>query len=93
MNSPAIVIVAILAVAALYVLLPRVAHVFARYRDTRFLPCPDTGGNADISIDAPRAAFTSALGRPRLRVKRCSLWPARRGCGETCLRVPEVETY
>jgi len=92
MSNPGIVIVAILAVAALYVLLPRVAHIFARYRDTRDVPCPETGTLAGITIDPSRAAFTSAFGRPRLRVQRCSLWPARRGCAETCLRTPEAES-
>ncbi len=92
MSNPGIVIIAILAVASLYVLLPRVAHIFARYRDARDVPCPETGTMADITIDASRAAFTSALGRPRLRVQRCSLWPARRGCGETCLRLYDLET-
>ena len=67
MSNPGIVITAILALAALYVLLPRVAHVLGRYRDARVLPCPETGAKAELAIDASRAAFTSAFGRPRLR--------------------------
>jgi hypothetical protein len=91
MSDPGIVITAILALAALYVLLPRVGHVLARCRDARVLPCPETGAKAEISIDASRAAFTSAFGRPRLRAKQCSLWPERKGCAESCLRLPEVD--
>jgi len=92
MDTPGIVVVAILALAALYVLLPRAAHILARYRQPWNLPCPETGKKADITIDASRAAFTSAFGRPLLRAKGCSLWPARRNCAEGCLNAPEVET-
>ena len=92
MSNPGILIVAILALAGLYVLLPRAAHIFARFREVRILPCPETGGKADVAIDASRAALTSVLGRPKLRATGCSLWPERRDCAEGCLRHPEVET-
>ncbi len=92
MSDPGLVITAILALAALYVLLPRVTHVLARYRVARVLPCPETGAKAELGIDASRAAFTSAFGRPHLRAKQCSLWPERKGCAEGCLRLPEVQT-
>ncbi|MBI4842515.1 MAG: hypothetical protein HY803_15890, partial [candidate division NC10 bacterium] len=85
-------VVAILALAGLYVLLPRVAHIFGRYREARALPCPDTGTKADVSIDASRAAFTSTFGRPKLRATGCSRWPARRNCAEGRLQHPDVET-
>jgi len=91
MSDPGIVIASILALAALYVLLPRVAHVLGRYRDTWVLPCPDTGAKAELAIDAPRAAFTSAFGRPHLRAKQCSLRPVGKVCAENCLRLPGVE--
>lgn len=91
MSNPGILIVTILALASLYVLLPRMAHIFGRYRDARILPCPDTGAAADVSIDASRAALTSAFGRPKLRATGCSLWPARRDCAEGCLQHPDVE--
>lgn len=92
MSNPGTLIIAILALAALYVLLPRVTHIFTRYRDARNVPCPETGAKAAVRIDASRAAVTSALGRPRLRARWCSLWPARRGCGQGCLTHPDVET-
>lgn len=92
MNNPGILIGAILALAGLYVLLPRAAHIFGRYREPRALQCPDTGTKADVSIDASRAALTSAFGRPKLRASGCSLWPARRDCAERCLQHPDVET-
>lgn len=92
MGNPGIVIAAILALAAVYVLLPRMAHILGRYWEPRVLACPEAGNTADLSIDAPRAAWTSVFGRPRLRVIRCSLWPARRGCGQACMQQPDVET-
>lgn len=92
MSDPVTVIVAVLALAALYVLLPRIGHIFSRYRDTRTLPCPETGVTAEVTIDASHAAFTSAFGQPRLRTKGCSLWPARKDCGRSCLHQPGVET-
>jgi hypothetical protein len=92
MSNPGIVIAAILALAGLYVLLRRVTHIFGCFREPRSLPCPETGTTAEVSIDASRAAVTSAFGRPNLRAKGCPLWPARSGCPESCLRLPDVET-
>ncbi|MFQ5847708.1 MAG: hypothetical protein ACE5IQ_08605 [Candidatus Methylomirabilales bacterium] len=85
MSTPWLVILAILTVAALYVLLPLITHTFLRYRPTRHLRCPETAEAADVSVDAPRAAFSAALGPPRLRVQRCSLWPKRKDCAQACV--------
>ena len=91
MSSPGILIVAIAAVGVLFVLVPLVLHTLARYRAPRVLACPETGERARIDIDAGRAALTSALGRPRLRARWCTLWPQRKGCAQECLTSPEVE--
>ncbi len=85
MSHPWIVLVAVLAVACLYVLLPLVADTFRRFRSPRMLRCPETSGPAEVGIDAPRAAVTSAFGQPLLRVKSCSLWPERDQCKQHCL--------
>lgn len=85
MSHPWIVLVAILAVALLYVLMPLVADTFRRFRSPRMLSCPETGGTAEIGIDASRAALTSAFGKPLLRVKSCSLWPEKERCRQDCL--------
>jgi hypothetical protein len=92
MSNPGAVIIAILALAGLYVLVPRIAYILSRYRKAWRLPCPETGARADVGIDASRAALTSAFGRPTLRAKGCSLWPERLNCPESCLRLPGVET-
>ncbi len=91
MSAPWVVIAAIIAVAVGYVLLPVAADTFRRFRTKRSLSCPVTGGEAEVGIDAGRAAWTSAFGRALLRVKNCSLWPARKNCPQDCLHLPETE--
>ena len=85
MSHPWIVLVAVLAVALLYVLMPLVADSFRRFRTPRALRCPETGATAQVGIDASRAALSSAFGQPLLRVKNCTLWPERDRCDQHCL--------
>lgn len=85
MDNPWIVVAAILAVAVTFVLVPVVTDAFRRYRKSKILLCPEVGKEAEVGIDVHRAAFTSAFGRPLLRVKNCSLWPERKDCGQDCL--------
>lgn len=89
MESPWILVAAILAAAVVYVLLPVVGDTFRRYRVSKVLRCPETGKEAEVGIDASRAALTSAVGHPLLRVKNCSLWPERKDCGQDCLALEE----
>ena len=86
MSNPAWLILAILALGMLYVILPWVAHVFARYRRPRLVRCPETGTKAWVEIDAPHAALTAAFGAPDVRTKECSLWADRGACAEECLK-------
>ena len=86
MSQPWTVLAAIVAIALVYVLLPVFIETFLRFRAPKRLPCSVTGEDVEVRIDASHAAFTGAfVGHPRLRVGNCSLWPARRGCGEGCL--------
>jgi hypothetical protein len=85
MSNPGLVLVAILGVALLYVLMPLVVDTLRRYRSPSMFSCPETGGRAEVGIDASHAALTSAFGRPLLRVKSCSLWPERERCNQNCL--------
>ena len=92
MGAPGIVVTAIIALAAVYVLVPVAADTFRRYRTKKSLRCPETGREAEVGIDAGRAALTSAFGRALLRVKNCSLWPERKECAQDCVRsASEVE--
>jgi len=86
MSTPLVTILAITLLGALYVTLPIVAYAFQYYRKKRVVRCPETGALAEVDIHAPRAAFTSLWGKPRLRAKDCIFWPKRKGCGEGCLK-------
>ena len=86
MKTALITIAAVVALGGFYVLLPLVIHTFQRYRNKRVMTCPETGGLAEVDIDSRRAALTSAIGRPLLRIKNCTLWPKRKGCDEDCLK-------
>jgi hypothetical protein len=85
MSYPWIVVLAVVALGVLYVLMPLVADTFRRFRSPRMLSCPETGGKAEVGIDASRAALTSTFGQPLLRVERCSLWPEKEQCKQECL--------
>ncbi|MEE9154501.1 MAG: hypothetical protein V3U42_10465 [candidate division NC10 bacterium] len=85
MSTPWLVIIAILTVAALFVLIPIVTHTFLRFRSAKHLRCPETAAAAEVGVDASRAAFSAAFGQPRLRVTHCSLWPERQDCAQACL--------
>lgn len=86
MSAPWNFLIAIAALAVGYVLLPVAATTFFDYRGKKSLRCPLTGEEAKVGIDARRAAFTSVLGKTRLRVQDCSLWPGKRHCAQDCLR-------
>jgi len=85
MSYPWIVVLAVVALGVLYVLMPLMADTFRRFRTPRMLTCPETGGKAEVGIDASRAALTSAFGHPSLRVKDCSLWPQKEQCKQECV--------
>ena len=86
MSTPWITTAAIISLGGLFVLLPLMVHTFKRYRHKKVVKCPETGGLAEVDIDAPRAAISSLFSKPLLRVKNCTLWPKKKGCREGCLR-------
>ena len=92
MDAPWVVLTGIVAVAVVYVLLPVVGDVFLRFRARRQITCPETGANAEVGVDARKAALTAAFRHPVLQVKNCSLWPERKGCEQSCLGLLEEET-
>jgi hypothetical protein len=86
MNTPVILVGAILTLGVIYVVLPVVVSTLVRYREARKVACPEMRGEARIEFDAPHAAWTSALGVPKLRIRECSFWPERKDCARDCLR-------
>ena len=91
METPGILIAAIVTLGALFVLVPLVLHTISRYRSARQLRCPITGDTVRVDIDAPHAGWTAAIGRPHLRVRWCSLWKGVERCPEGCMHSPEAQ--
>ncbi|MBI1962875.1 MAG: universal stress protein [Candidatus Rokubacteria bacterium] len=89
--NPWIVLLALIALALLFVVAPVAAATFAHWRRPRRLVCPEEGTTARVTVDARRAALGEALGRPALEVARCSFWPRLRFCRQECLAAPVRE--
>jgi len=53
------------------------------YRGTRVVTCPRGNAPAAVEVDGRLAAGTAALGRPWVRLRRCTRWPAP--CARECL--------
>ena len=65
--------------------LGRLAWVWKRYRGPRLIQCPENQRPAGVVVDAPRAAVTSLVNAPQLRLSACTRWPEKAGCGQECL--------
>jgi hypothetical protein len=63
-----------------------VIHARRLYGGIKVLACPETLAPVAVKLQAGRAALTGLTGRPDLRVRSCSRWPEKRGCGQECLR-------
>jgi hypothetical protein len=84
MNQTLFAMGAIVVFGAIYVVIPLVAEAFRHWRAPRRVPCPQKGTLATVSVEPWRAALTSIVRRPTLRVKDCSFWPECSGCDEGC---------
>lgn len=62
-----------------------VGRTLAGLRGTRLVTCPETGRPVAVDLDLPYSVTRSAFGRPHFRLKDCTRWPERAGCGQTCL--------
>lgn len=78
-------IILLLALAALYFIVPFVVGTYIKYRGKRVITCPETRKPAAVEVDARRAALTAAVSHPELRLKSCSRWPERQDCAQECL--------
>ena len=91
MKDPGLVILGVVAVGLLFVVLPVALMAFGRYREPRVVICPEAGRAARVAVDTRHATKTAVLGRLKLRVAACTLWPARRGCEQVCLQASAFE--
>ncbi len=65
--------------------------VYFGYRGKRLVSCPETHKAAAVDVAAGEAAVGAFLSEPTLRLKDCSRWPERAGCGQDCLGQVEVD--
>jgi len=75
----------IAALAAVLLLLWTVVARYLKLRGARVVTCPETKKPAAVEVDARHAAISEVLGETELRLKDCSRWPERQGCGQDCL--------
>jgi len=81
-------LVAILALALLYVALPVGVAMWSAWRRPRITRCAAIPAEAIIRVR--RAGLAEVAGcRALRRVAGCSLWPWRQGCEQRCLEAPD----
>ena len=85
MTSPDEIVVIVAAAALFGFAAWHVARVVFALRGTRLVECPETGRPVAVDLDLKYSAVHSAFGRPQFRLKDCSRWPERAGCGQMCL--------
>jgi hypothetical protein len=56
-----------------------------RWRGRRVVTCPENERPAAVDLDLGYAVVGSIVGRPELRLRGCSRWPEKQGCGQMCL--------
>lgn len=85
MQDPWLVIAAVMALAAIYVMLPVFLYVFSRYRKGKNVRCEELNQDGCIYINASKAALYSLIGESKLQIKQCSLWNGTKDCKQECL--------
>jgi hypothetical protein len=77
---------ALLIVAAVFIVASGFLRTWLRYRGERLITCPETAEPAAVKVDSLHAAqFNAVTGENDLRLRACSRWPERSGCGQECL--------
>ena len=86
------IIIAVLVIAGgLFVVraVPSLRALF-KWRGERIVTCPETKEPAAVNIAAGEAALGVFFSEPTLRLKECTRWPERKGCGQDCLQQVEA---
>jgi nucleotide-binding universal stress UspA family protein len=89
--NPWIVLLALAAVALVFVLVPVGATGVAAWRRPVRLTCPRAGKEAQVRVSPMGAAVAALFGRNTAGIERCSLWSEVRVCHEECVALPEAE--
>lgn len=85
MNTVAYLIFTVLVATAIFFGIRYFVRFLLRYGGAQRITCPETGKTALVELDAARAALTSAVGQPDIRLKSCWRWPLKENCGQECL--------
>lgn len=83
-------VVGIIFVLSFVPLLYFIARSYWRYRGARVVTCPETKLTVAVEVSAAKAAVSSVLADPQLRLSSCSRWPERQDCGQECVAQIEV---
>jgi hypothetical protein len=87
MNAPLLILIAaVILMGFFYAVLPFALDEYRRFRHQKVVTCPDTHGLAEVKLNARWAVLTAIFRKPVLRVKSCTLWPKKKGCGEGCVK-------
>lgn len=65
-------------------------RAFFKWRGERIVTCPETQQPAAVDVAAAEAALGVFFNEPTVRLKECSRWPERAGCGQDCLQQIEA---
>jgi hypothetical protein len=74
--------VAVLILASVGFLLVR---TWLQVRGTRLVECPDTHQPVAVEVDVKHLLATEIGGSSEYRLRDCSRWPEKAGCGQMCL--------
>src|SRR5215469_18497657 len=86
------IVIAVLVIAVgLFVVraVPSLRALF-KWRGERVVTCPESKQPAAVNVAAGEAALGVFFSEPTLRLKECSRWPERKGCGQDCLQQIEA---
>ncbi|HET9491060.1 MAG TPA: universal stress protein [Methylomirabilota bacterium] len=92
--NPWLVLLALIVLAAAFVVAPVAAASLSYWRRAWLVRCPQDGAEARIAVNARRAALAEVLGGSGPEIVRCTLWrtlPSLRPCGQECLARPISE--
>ena len=79
-----IVVIAFSAVGVLWVL-----PTWRKYQGKWVVTCPESKNPSGVVVDTAHVVVTAFRGDPDVRLKDCSRWPEKAGCGQAC--VAEIE--
>jgi hypothetical protein len=85
MTSELYIVFALIALVALCFVLFYVIGAWRKYRGKMVIICPETRKPVAVKVDVGRAAITSVLRDPDIRLISCTRWPERQDCGQECV--------